>query len=62
MILESILLMLLVLESRHAAAKVLEDQALGRLFSKDASISERLASLGTAVVMNRKIAYGWGWI
>ena len=50
------------LDERHAADKVLENEALSRLFSKDASIGERLASLGTAVVMNRKVSWGMGWL
>jgi hypothetical protein len=46
------------LENRRKADKELEHKALGRLFSKDASIGERLAALGTAVVMNRKVSWG----
>jgi hypothetical protein len=48
------------LENRHKADKELEHKALGKLFSKDASIGERLAALGIAVVMNKQVAWGWG--
>jgi hypothetical protein len=46
------------LENRHKADKELENKAEGTLFSKDASIGERLAALGTAIMMNKKVAGG----
>ncbi|KAJ9599305.1 hypothetical protein L9F63_010219 [Diploptera punctata] len=46
------------LKDRHAADKVLEHRALERVFSKDSSIGEKIASLGVAGVMHALGAIG----
>ena len=47
-------------ESRHVADKELKNQAWKRVFSKDASIGERLAAFGVGTAMNAKVKLGWG--
>ena len=48
------------LDKRHVADKKLEEAAFGRFVSKDASLSEKIAALGTTIAMSTKQKLGWG--
>ena len=48
------------LDARHEADRKLEHAAFERFVSRDASLGERVAALGTTIAMNTKQKLGWG--
>ncbi|WP_185964921.1 hypothetical protein, partial [Klebsiella pneumoniae] len=47
-------------EERNKADEILEDKAIDRIFSKDASFDERLIAIPTALTIDLKRRFGMG--